>query len=61
MRLHFGDVGSVKYPLIAITSRSPQIGCDIPSYESKRYVCLFGFYGLSNFIGFLMINPFLYK
>ena len=25
------------------------------------FVCLFGFYGISNFVGYLMPNPFLYK
>ena len=24
-------------------------------------VCLFGFYGISTFVGYLMLNPFLYK
>ena len=26
-----------------------------------RLVCLFGFYGISTFVGYLMPNPFLYK
>ena len=25
------------------------------------YMCLFGFYGISTFVGYLMSNPFLYK
>ena len=25
------------------------------------FVCLFGFYGISTFVGYLMPNPFLYK
>ena len=25
------------------------------------FVCLFGFYGISSFLGYLMPNPFLYK
>ena len=27
----------------------------------KKIVCLFGFYGISTFVGYLMPNPFLYK
>ena len=27
----------------------------------ERIVCLFGFYGISTFVGYLMPNPFLYN
>ena len=29
-------------------------------YNCKLFVCLFGFYGISTFVGYLMQNPFLY-
>ena len=29
--------------------------------KERLFVCLFGFYGISSFVGYLMPNPFLYK
>ena len=28
---------------------------------ARKIICLFGFYGISTFVGYLMPNPFLYK
>ena len=29
--------------------------------QNQERICLFGFYSISNFLGYLMPNPFLYK
>ena len=31
------------------------------SQKFRQHVCLFGFYGISTFVSYLMPNPFLYK
>ena len=51
---------------------SKNLQVDLTSFEDARdiraglkwdclFVCLFVFYGISIFVGYLMLNPFLYK
>ena len=44
-----GDLGCVEYPFIAITPNSSQ--------TKSWLIWLFGFYGISTFLGYLMPNP----
>ena len=32
-----------------------------PAWVMAFIICLFGVYGISTFVGYLMLNPFLYK
>ena len=60
-----------KYLLIATGDNEMIIGLYVSTEESKNgvwkqnfrgfFVSLFGFYGISTFVGYLMSNPFLYK
>ena len=60
-----------KYLLIATEDNEMKIGLDVNAEESKNgvwkqnfrgfFVCLFRFYGVSTFVGYLMLNPFLYN
>ena len=34
---------------------------DLPAHKFRQVGCLFGFYGISTFVGYLMPNPFLCK
>ena len=49
-------------PSIEINCVGLQMFVNYPEYPSDEiFVCLFGFYGISTFVGYLKPNPFLYK
>ena len=51
---NFWDQGiNIFFPIIVVLKNS--------GFKTILNVCLFAFYGISIFVGYLMLNPFLYK